>query len=71
MADLQASIDFSVELGAFYNIDLFQRGYVKLLSQLFFVPLDITLGRPTFVVRPSTYDEPVTSNNYAMHYLAH
>jgi len=26
MGDLEGSIDFSVELGTFYNIDLFQRG---------------------------------------------
>lgn len=30
MADLQAAVDFTVELGSFYNIDLFQRGYYQI-----------------------------------------
>jgi len=28
MSEIQAAIEFQVELGKFYNVDLFQRGWV-------------------------------------------
>ena len=41
MSELQATIEFSVELHNFYNVDLFQRGFyqVKLLQLLQFLPM--------------------------------
>lgn len=30
MTELQATLEFAVELSTFYNVDLFQRGYVIL-----------------------------------------
>ena len=32
MSELQATIEFSVELHKFYNVDLFQRGFYQVLS---------------------------------------
>lgn len=32
MADLQATIEFAVELYKFYNVDLFQRGWVNIFD---------------------------------------
>lgn len=31
MSEVQAMVEFSVELHKFYNVDLFQRGYVSYL----------------------------------------
>ena len=30
MSELQASLEFSIELHKFYNVDLFQRGYYQI-----------------------------------------
>ncbi|CAH1773500.1 unnamed protein product [Owenia fusiformis] len=34
MSELQATVEFSVELGKFYNVDLFQRGYYQIRTSL-------------------------------------
>lgn len=37
MTDLQATIEFQVELGKFYNVDLFQRGYIVMSIPITFL----------------------------------
>ena len=37
MSELQATVEFSVELYKFYNVDLFQRGYSVFQTQLYIV----------------------------------
>lgn len=34
MSDLQATLEFSLELCKFYNVDLFQRGYYQIRTAL-------------------------------------
>jgi hypothetical protein len=34
MSELQATVEFSVELYKFYNVDLFQRGYSVCQTQV-------------------------------------
>jgi hypothetical protein len=34
MSELQATVEFSVELYKFYNVDLFQRGYSVLQTEV-------------------------------------
>jgi hypothetical protein len=34
MSELQATVEFSVELYKFYNVDLFQRGYIVFQTQV-------------------------------------
>jgi hypothetical protein len=36
MSELQATVEFSVELYKFYNVDLFQRGYSVLQAEILF-----------------------------------
>lgn len=44
MADLQATIEFAVELYKFYNVDLFQRGWVETLQFAFFSFTNFLIG---------------------------
>jgi hypothetical protein len=37
MSELQATVEFSVELYKFYNVDLFQRGYSVSKTRLYIV----------------------------------
>lgn len=52
--DLQATVEFAIELHKFYNIDLFQRGlyqlkcYLKVLPKILPVQFETTIGEDSF-----------------------
>ncbi|XP_055489837.1 protein FAM135B-like [Leucoraja erinacea] len=76
MSEVQATVEFSVELHKFYNVDLFQRGYYQVRAALKVPPriphrLTATLTGPTgdsFTNPPFIHDNTVYSRIFQIMY---
>ncbi|XP_071964726.1 protein FAM135A-like [Antedon mediterranea] len=76
MADLQATIELSVELSKFHNIDLFQRGFYHMRMYLKVPPrspfkYDVTLPRQSdieMVTPPCVYENVAVSKTFQILY---
>ncbi|XP_023246874.1 uncharacterized protein LOC106636222 [Copidosoma floridanum] len=67
MSDLQATLEFSLELCKFYNVDLFQRGYYQIRTSLRVspkLPIKVEVNQP----RNSALEVPGTSKRFQILY---
>ncbi|KAL7302759.1 hypothetical protein TKK_0004804 [Trichogramma kaykai] len=69
MTDLQATLEFSLELCKFYNVDLFQRGYYQIRTSLGVSPkLPIKVEVNQLRSSSSHHDAPGTSKRFQILY---
>ncbi|XP_033320938.2 protein FAM135A isoform X5 [Megalopta genalis] len=67
MSDLQATLEFSLELCKFYNVDLFQRGYYQIRTALRVspkLPVKVEVNQ----LRNHSLEAPGTSKRFQIHY---
>ncbi|KAL6440257.1 hypothetical protein ACFW04_003081 [Cataglyphis niger] len=67
MSDLQATLEFSLELCKFYNVDLFQRGYYQIRTALRVspkLPVKVEVNQP----RNHSLEAPGTSKRFQILY---
>nr|XP_012230088.1 PREDICTED: protein FAM135A [Linepithema humile] len=67
MTDLQATLEFSLELCKFYNVDLFQRGYYQIRTALRVspkIPVKVEVNQP----RNHSLERPGTSKRFQILY---
>ncbi|XP_046751681.1 uncharacterized protein LOC124414701 isoform X1 [Diprion similis] len=67
MSDLQATLEFSLELCKFYNVDLFQRGYYQIRTALRVspkLPVKVEVNQ----LRNHSLEEPGTSKRFQILY---
>ncbi|XP_047361672.1 uncharacterized protein LOC124953801 isoform X1 [Vespa velutina] len=67
MSDLQATLEFSLELCKFYNVDLFQRGYYQIRTALRVspkLPVKVEVNQP----RNHSLEAPGTSKRFPILY---
>ncbi|XP_032677591.1 uncharacterized protein LOC116847086 isoform X2 [Odontomachus brunneus] len=67
MSDLQATLEFSLELCKFYNVDLFQRGYYQIRTALRVspkLPVKVEINQP----RNHSLEAPGTSKRFQILY---